>query len=138
MQQHFLYFESHKKSLKQLYIIVCFSLLSNAFMNLDEISRKQWYRCMYKQWFKNKFKHKQRAHYISEDLRISRYHFCRRKSITIARKIYLRFIFTFARITCYLEYIWFTHNIFCILQQTDDAIWIIRLFGQPLKWKQKI
>jgi hypothetical protein len=36
--------------------------------------------------------------------------FARRKSITIARKIYLRlFFFTFARITCYLEYIWFTH-----------------------------
>jgi hypothetical protein len=42
--------------------------------------------------------------------------FARKKSITIARKIYLRFLFTFARITCYLEYIWFTHNIFCILQ----------------------
>jgi hypothetical protein len=26
---------------------------------------------MYKQWFKNKAKHKQRAHYISEDLRIN-------------------------------------------------------------------
>ena len=32
--------------------------------------------CMYKQWFKNKVKHKQRAHYISVDLRINRYHFC--------------------------------------------------------------
>ena len=31
--------------------------------------------CMYKQWFKNKVKHKQRAHYISVDLRINRYHF---------------------------------------------------------------
>ena len=54
--------------------------------------------------------------------------FARRKSITIARKIYLRLFFTFALITCYLEYILITHN---------DAIWIIRLFGQPLKWKQK-
>ena len=27
--------------------------------------------CMYKQWFKNKVKHKQRAHYISMDLRIN-------------------------------------------------------------------
>ena len=27
--------------------------------------------CMYKQWFKNKVKHKQRAHYISIDLRIN-------------------------------------------------------------------
>jgi hypothetical protein len=27
--------------------------------------------CMYKQWFKNKVKHKQRAHYISVDLRIN-------------------------------------------------------------------
>jgi hypothetical protein len=26
--QHFLYFESHKKSLKQLHIIICFSVLS--------------------------------------------------------------------------------------------------------------
>jgi len=26
--QHYLYFESHKKSLKQLHIIVCFSVLS--------------------------------------------------------------------------------------------------------------
>jgi hypothetical protein len=31
---------------------------------------------MYKQWFKNKVKHKQRAHYISVDLGINRYHFC--------------------------------------------------------------
>ena len=54
--QHFLYFESHKKSLKQLHIIVCFSVLSisyaftistyfiNECMYLDEISRKQLYR----------------------------------------------------------------------------------------------
>ena len=55
--QHVLYFESHKKSLKQLHIIVCFSVLSISsaftistyFINececlyLDEISRKQWY-----------------------------------------------------------------------------------------------
>ena len=42
--------------------------------------------------------------------------FAPRKSITIARKIYLRLFFTFARITCYLEYIWITQYIFCILQ----------------------
>jgi hypothetical protein len=30
--------------------------------------------CMYKQWFKNKVKHKQRAHYISVDLRIQFLH----------------------------------------------------------------
>ena len=35
--------------------------------------------CMYKQWFKNKVKHKQRAHYISVDLGINRYHFCTEK-----------------------------------------------------------
>ena len=119
--------------------------------------------------------------------------FARRKSIAIARKIYLRLFFTFQRITCYLEYIWFTHNIFCILQHDwrcnmqgriqdfklggerlkffwgvfrvknhdftpknhifsnfrgaraecapppdPPLIWIIRLFCQPLKWKQKI
>ena len=52
--QHFLYFESHKKSLKQLHMIVCFSVLSissaftistyfiNECMYLDEISRKQY------------------------------------------------------------------------------------------------
>jgi ubiquinone biosynthesis protein Coq4 len=59
---------------------------------------------MYKQWLlKNKVKHKQRAPYICVDLRIT---FARRKSITIARKIYSRvFVFTFARIACYLEYI---------------------------------
>jgi hypothetical protein len=51
--QHFLYFESHSKSLKHLHIIVCFSVLSissaftistffiNEWMYLDEISRKQ-------------------------------------------------------------------------------------------------
>jgi hypothetical protein len=42
--------------------------------------------------------------------------FARRKSITITPKIYLSLCFTFVRITCYLEYILFTHNIFCILQ----------------------
>ena len=45
--------------------------------------------------------------------------FARRKGITIAGKIYLRvfvFFLTFARIACYLEYIKFIHNIFCILQ----------------------
>ena len=56
MHATFLYFESHKKSLKQLHIIVCFSVLSissaftistyfiNECMYLDEISRKQCYR----------------------------------------------------------------------------------------------
>ena len=49
--QHFLYFESHTKSLKLLHIIVCISsafTISTYFINecmyLDEISRKQWYR----------------------------------------------------------------------------------------------
>jgi hypothetical protein len=41
----------------------------------------------------------------------------RKKSISIARKIHLRlFSLHLCGITCYLEYIWFTHNIFCILQ----------------------
>ena len=48
---HFLYFESHTKSLKQLRVIVCFSsaftiyqhiLLTNVY--LEEISRKELYR----------------------------------------------------------------------------------------------
>ena len=48
---HFLYFESHKKSLKQLHVIVWFSsafpiyqhiLLTNVY--LEEISRKELYR----------------------------------------------------------------------------------------------
>jgi hypothetical protein len=49
----FLYFESHKKSLKQLHVIVCFSsaftiyqhiLLTNVY--LEEISRKELYRIL--------------------------------------------------------------------------------------------
>ena len=48
--------------------------------------------CMYKQWFKNKVKHKQRAHYISVDLRTGITLSARKKSITIARKIYLRLL----------------------------------------------
>jgi hypothetical protein len=49
----FLYFESHKKSLKQLHVIVCFSsahtiyqhiLLTNVHVYLEEISRKELYR----------------------------------------------------------------------------------------------
>jgi hypothetical protein len=47
-------------------------------MYLDEISRKQW--------FKNKVKHKQRAHYISVDLGINRYHFCTEKEQFILKK----------------------------------------------------
>jgi hypothetical protein len=64
-------------------------------------------RYMYKQWLKNIVKHKQRAHYICVYLWITGITFARRrKSITIARKIYLRVVFfTFARIACYLEYI---------------------------------
>ena len=55
--QHFFYISrAIKKSLKQLHIIVCFSVLSissaftistyfiNECMYLDEILRKQWYR----------------------------------------------------------------------------------------------
>ena len=54
--QHCLYFESHITSLKQLHVIVCFSVLSisseftistyfiNECIYLDEISRKQLYR----------------------------------------------------------------------------------------------
>jgi hypothetical protein len=62
---------------------------------------------MYKQWLKNKVKHKQRAHYICVVWGLTGITFARRKGITIARKIYLRgfFLFTFARIACYLEYI---------------------------------
>ena len=90
----FLYFESHKKSLKQLHIIVCFSVLSisSAFtiatykcILLTSVCTEMKFQenndigCMYKQWFKNKVKHKQRAHYIFVDLRINRYHFCTEK-----------------------------------------------------------
>jgi hypothetical protein len=73
---------------------------------------------LYKQWFKNKVKHKQRAHYISVDLRInsqvSLLH--GERALQLPVKYIRDFFFTFARITYYLEYIWFTHNIFCILQ----------------------
>ena len=63
--------------------------------------------CMYKQWFKNKVKHKQRAHYISVDLRInsqvSLLH--GERALQLPVKYTRDLFFTFARITCYLEYI---------------------------------
>ena len=41
----------------------------------------------------------------------------RRKCITIVCKIYLRVCFFYiCAVACYLEYIWITHNMFCILQ----------------------
>ena len=48
------------------------------------------------------------------------------------------FFFTFARIACYLEYIQFIHNIFCILPHDWRCNLDIHHFRQPLKWKQKI
>ena len=61
--QQFLYFESHKKSLKQLYIIVCFSVpsispaftISTYFINegtYKKFQEKNDIGYMYKQWFK--------------------------------------------------------------------------------------
>ena len=87
--------------------------------------------CMYKQWFKNKVKYKQRAHYICVDLGIT---FTRRKSITIAGKIYPRLFFLHLRGLPVIQNIFdllITFSAFC--STTDDAIQIIRLFGQPLK-----
>jgi hypothetical protein len=77
--QQFLYFESHKKSIKQLHIIVCFNVLSisSAFtISTYFINEGTWKKFqekndigyMYKRWFKNKVKHKQRVHYICVDL----------------------------------------------------------------------
>ena len=88
-------------------------------------------RCMYKQWFKNKVKHKQRAHYISVDLRISRYHFCIEKSITITCKIYLRLFFLHL---CRLPV---THNIFCILQHDWRCNMDYSPFSSAFKMKTK-
>jgi len=79
--QHLLYFESHTKSLKQLHVIVCFSVLSISsaftistyFINegtWKKFQEKNYIGYMYKQWFKHKVKHTQRAHYICVDLEI--------------------------------------------------------------------
>jgi hypothetical protein len=59
--------------------------------------------------------------------------FARRKSITIARKIYLRLFFYI----CYLEYIWFTHNIFCILQHDWRCNMDYSPFWSAFKMKTK-
>ena len=63
--------------------------------------------CMYKQRFKNKVKHKQRAHYISVDLRInsqvSLLH--GERALQLPVKYTRDFFVTFALITYYLEYI---------------------------------
>ena len=125
--QQFLYFESHTKSLKQVcthyglfqYTFYQFCILISTYLiNEEEISRNERYR-------------------VHVQTGIT---FARRKGITIARKIYLRvfFLFTFARIACYLEYIQFIHNIFCILQHDWRCNLDIHHFRQPLKWKQKI
>ena len=86
--QQFLYFESHTKSLKQLHITVCFSVLSLSsaftistyFINegiWKKFQEKDYIEYMYKQWFKNKVKHKQRAYYICVE--INGYYFCTEK-----------------------------------------------------------
>ena len=41
---------------------------------------------------KKKKKKKKNKHYICVDLRFNRYYFARRKGITIARKMYMRFV----------------------------------------------
>ena len=128
--QHFLYFESHTKSLKLLHIIVCFSVLSIS--SAFTISTYFINECMLPRWNFKKTNILGACTNNGSKIKLStnRGHitflwiwgltgitFAGRKSIAIARKIYLRlFFFTFERITCYLEYIWFTHNMFCILQ----------------------
>ena len=102
--QQFLYFESHKKSIKQLHIIVCFNVLSisSAFtISTYFINEGTWKKFqekndigyMYKQWFKNKVKHKQRVHYICVDLGLTGITLAWRKSIAIARKMYRALFF---------------------------------------------
>jgi len=113
--QQFLYFESHKKSLKQLHIIVWFSMLpiSSAFTkstySINEVPRRN---------FKKRTKSGTCTNNGSKiKLSTNRGHitfawiwgltgitFARRKNMTISRKMYLRVFLTFARIACYLEY----------------------------------
>ena len=111
--QQFLYFKSHIKSLKQLHIIVCFSV-SVPHLQYQHILLTRVFRRNFKKWtisgtcINNVSKIK---------LSINRGHItfqwiwgltgitfsARRKSITIARKIYLRLFFTFV-IRIYLIY----------------------------------
>ena len=110
---HFLYFESHSKSLKQLHFIVCFSsaftihqhiLLTNVY--LEEISRK---RTISGTCTNNGSKIKLSTHRgcitFAKIWRLTGITVARRKSITIARKMYLILFLAFAWITYYLEYI---------------------------------
>jgi hypothetical protein len=113
----FLYFECHTKSLKQLHIIVCFCVLSVSssftistyFINegtWKKFQEKNNIGYMYKQWFKNKVKHTQRAHYICVDLEINGYYFLHgERALELPVKCTWDFFFAFARIICYLEYI---------------------------------
>ena len=139
--QQFLYFESHKKSLKQLYIIVCFSVLSisSAFTIstyfINKGTQKKFQEMndigyMYKQWLKNKVKHKQREHYICVNLGIKRYYICTEKE-HYNIKIYLRGFFLHLPVTQNIFILFITFSAFCSM--TDDAIWIIHHFRQPLK-----
>jgi hypothetical protein len=104
--QHFLYLESHKKSLKQLHIIVCFTVLSirSAFtiyqhilltnVYLEEISRK---RTISGTCTNNGSKIMLSTHSgritFAWIWRLTDITFARRKSITIARKMYLILFF---------------------------------------------
>ena len=111
--QHFFIFRESYKSLKQLHIIVCFSVfsissaftISTYFINEDTWKKFQektvWSTCT-----NNGSKIKLSTHIgrIIFAWRLTGITFARRKSITIARKMYLR-LFAFARIICYLEYI---------------------------------
>jgi hypothetical protein len=117
--QHFLYFESHTKSLKQLHVIVCFSVLSISsaftistyFINEDTWKKfqKKSYKCISGTCTNNGSKIKLSTHRgritFAWIWRLTGITFAPRKSITIARKMYLRLFFPFARIICYLEYI---------------------------------
>ena len=112
--QQFLYFESHKKSLKQLCTHYCLFQCTFYLPHLQYqhilLTRKKFQEMndigyMYKQWLNNIFKHKQRVHYICVYLGINRYSTCTEKEHYNCLKYTWEFVFfTFVRIACYLEY----------------------------------
>jgi hypothetical protein len=119
MHATFLIFRESYKIIKTATLIVCFSVLSisSAFtISTYFINEGTWkkfqkknYRCISGTCTNNGSKIKSSTHRghitFAWIWRLTGITFARRKSITIARKMYPRLFFAFARIICYLEYI---------------------------------
>jgi hypothetical protein len=97
--------------------------------------------CMYKQWFKNKVKHKQRAHYISVDLRINRYHFCTEKEhihslIKYVDIVNAELIESTLKQTimcsCFNDFVWLSK--YKKMLHASNIYWLLRLINVHIEW----